>query len=142
MLPRQRTFFTIGYEGLGIKRFLEILRQNKVKTLLDARHDPFSRNPDFRMKKLAMHLQGHGIKYEHLKEYGIPGEIRKEGNMIEWYVQNVRPRIEASMIEPFEQPVCFMCMEKDLDHCHRKIILKTLIASGLKGKDLYPIHET
>jgi hypothetical protein len=29
---QKRTFFTIGYEGLGIKRFLEILQENGVKT--------------------------------------------------------------------------------------------------------------
>ncbi len=135
---QQRTFFTIGYEGLGIRRFLEILNENGVKTLLDSRHNPFSMNPDFRMKKLAMHLHEHGIKYEHLKEYGIPSEIRKSGKPIEWYVVNVKPRIKATIVESFENPVCFMCMEKDINACHRKVILQTLLEQGLNGSDLYP----
>lgn len=130
-------FFTIGYEGLGIRRFLQILQENGVRTLLDARHNPFSMNPDFRKSKLISHLEQSGIRYEHLKDYGIPGEIRKAGQPLEWYAENVRPRISASTIEPFEQPVCFMCMEKDINHCHRKIILDTLREQGLEGRDLY-----
>jgi len=46
----ERIFFTIGYEGLDIKRFLEILRENGVKTLLDSRHNPFSMNPRLGMR--------------------------------------------------------------------------------------------
>lgn len=75
-------FFTIGYEGLGIKKFLEILQAKGVKTLLDARFNLFSRNPDFRKQKLAAHLEKAGIKYVYLKEYGNPGDIRKAGNPI------------------------------------------------------------
>jgi uncharacterized protein (DUF488 family) len=132
-------FFTIGYEGLGIKRFLEILQQNGIRTVLDARHNPFSMNPDFRKSKLASHLEKKGIKYEHLKDYGIPDEVRKAGRPLEWYAENVKPKISASIIiEPFEQPVCFMCMEQDLSHCHRKVILDTLRQQGLDGRDLYP----
>lgn len=131
-------FFTIGYEGLGITRFLQILKENGVKTLLDSRYNAFSMNPDFRKEKLISHLQEHGIKYEHLKEYGIPSEIRKASNPIEWYIQNVKPRIQASVLEPFEQPVCFMCMEKDINSCHRKIILDSLLEQGLPGSDIYP----
>jgi uncharacterized protein (DUF488 family) len=135
---QEMNFFTIGYEGLGIDRFLEILKANDVKTLLDSRHNPFSANLDFRQKKLTLHLEKHGIKYAHLKGFGIPNEIRKAGKPIEWYVQNVMPKIDASIIGPFEQPVCFMCMEKDVNSCHRKIILDTLCDQGLEGKDLYP----
>jgi uncharacterized protein (DUF488 family) len=29
-------------------------------------------------------------------------------------------------------------MEKDINHCHRKIILDTLGEQGLEGRDLYP----
>jgi uncharacterized protein (DUF488 family) len=59
---------------------------------------------------------------------------------IKWYIENVKSKISASVIEPFKQPVCFMCMEKDIDNCHRKVILITLRQQGLNGKDLfYPI---
>jgi uncharacterized protein (DUF488 family) len=132
-------FFTIGYEGIGIKRFLEILKESRVKTLVDSRHNPFSRNPDFRQAKLASFLQEQGIRYEHLKELGIPGEVRKGGDdPIVWYLANVKPRINKAILESYEQPACFMCMEKDINTCHRKIILQTLIDQGFRGRDLYP----
>jgi uncharacterized protein (DUF488 family) len=67
---QERTFFTIGYEGLGIKKFLEKLEQNGVKTLLDSRYNnPFSMNPDFRKNKLISHLEQNDVKYEHVKDY-------------------------------------------------------------------------
>ena len=132
-----RIFFTIGYEGLGIKKFLEILEANGVKTLADSRDNPSSMNHDFSKKRLTSHLDKLGIRYVHLKEYGIPSEIRKTGDPIEWYIQKVKPKIQPSIIDGFDQPMCFMCMEKDIDHCHRKVILETLNQLGLKGKDLY-----
>jgi uncharacterized protein (DUF488 family) len=41
------SFYTIGYEGLGIKRFIQILKENKIQTLADSRDNPFSTNLDF-----------------------------------------------------------------------------------------------
>jgi ribosomal protein L13E len=136
LLPSQ--FFTIGYEGLGIKRFLEILKENQVKTLVDVRHNPYSMNKDFIRKFLMEHLQQNGIKYEHLKDWGIASKIRKEGNAMEWYVQNVKPNISKNILEGLEQPVCFMCMENDIGNCHRQVILETLRGQGLDGRDLAP----
>ena len=111
--PSPKTFYTIGYEGLGIKRFIQILKENKIQTLVDVRYNPFSMNLDFRKKKLTEHLEQNGMAYFHLKEYGIPSEIRKTGNPIKWYVQNVRPMINPSVLVSLKPPVCFMCMEND-----------------------------
>jgi uncharacterized protein (DUF488 family) len=130
--------FTIGYEGLGIERFVEILTNNGVKTLLDCRYSAFSRNPDFRKNKLASHLYRVGIGYDHLAEYGIPSEIRNSSSAIQWYITNVKPMIHVVILEGYEQPVCFMCMEKDIQNCHRKIILEALQEQGIEGRDLYP----
>jgi xanthine dehydrogenase molybdopterin-binding subunit B len=71
-----------------------------------------------------------------LKEYGIPTEIRKAGNAMQWYEQNVRSKTLASILEPFEKSVCFICMEKDINNYNRKVILETLLTQGIKGKDL------
>jgi uncharacterized protein (DUF488 family) len=133
--------FTIGYEGLGIDRFLEILKDNSIRTLLDCRYNAISMNPDFSKNRLDSHLKTKGIGYEHLRHLGIPGEIRKAGNAIEWYIENVMPNIHASVIDRFEQPVCFMCMEADVRRCHRKIILDAFREQGFEGRDLYPIRQ-
>jgi uncharacterized protein (DUF488 family) len=131
-------FFTIGYEGLGISRFISILSDNGVKTLLDCRHHALSRNPDFSKARLSSHLQGAGIGYQHLKKLGVPGEIRKRGDSLQWYVANVAPNINIDILDRYAHPVCFMCMEKDLNRCHRKMILDTLKREGIDGRDLYP----
>lgn len=131
-------FYTIGYQGLGIERFIQILKANDVKTIADSRYNPFSMNTDFRRAILKSHLEQNGIGYVHMKELGIPGEVRKAGNPIHWYMENVRPKINASILGSLKQPVCFMCMEADIESCHRKVILDTLRDQGLNGSDLYP----
>lgn len=128
--------FTIGYEGLGIQRFLELLQENRVRTLLDCRYNATSRNPDFSKNSLTSHLERAGIQYRHLKEYGIPSEIRRSGNAIAWYMENVKPKIDASLVELFEQPVCFMCMERNSGSCHRKVILDAMREQGIDGREL------
>ena len=130
--------FAIGYEGLGIERFLAILGESRIRTLLDCRHHAFSRNPDFSKSRLSSRLQRAGIRYQHLKELGIPSEIRKKGDAFQWYHANVVPTIDIKILDSYEQPVCFMCMESDIDRCHRKIILDTMRRKGIDGRDLYP----
>jgi uncharacterized protein (DUF488 family) len=87
-------------KGLASAGFLNT-KENRVRTLLDVRHNPFSMNPHFSRKKLETYLQELGIRYEHLKEYGIPTEIRKAGNAMQWYEQNVRSKIQASIFGAF-----------------------------------------
>lgn len=130
--------FTIGYEGLGIMRFVQILKDHEVRTLLDCRYNAYSRNPDFSKTRLASQIAREGIRYEHLRQYGIPSEIRKSGNAIEWYIANVKPKISSSVASSYEQPVCFLCMERDINSCHRKVILEAMREQGIDGMDLYP----
>lgn len=73
-------------------------------------------------------------------DYDNP-EMRKAGHPIEWYIENAKPKIQASILDSFEQPICFMCMEKDIESCHRKVILKALHEQGLRGRDLYPVSS-
>jgi uncharacterized protein (DUF488 family) len=130
--------FAIGYEGLGIARFVKVLKDHEIRTLLDCRYNAYSRNPDFSKTRLASHLDGAGIKYEHLRQYGIPSGIRNSGNAIEWYIANVKPNIRGSLLGSYDQPVCFMCMERDINSCHRKVILEAMREQGIEGMDLYP----
>ena len=78
----QAQFFTIGYQGLGIRRFLDILKENKIRTLVDVRHNNFSYNPDF-SSKFPSHIKENGMVYVHLKDYGIPSKIRKSENAMD-----------------------------------------------------------
>jgi uncharacterized protein (DUF488 family) len=56
--------FTIGYSGLEIDRFLELLKEQGVNVLCDVRSVPYSRfRPDFSRHDLKRHLNNSGIKY-------------------------------------------------------------------------------
>ena len=107
-------------------------------TLADVRYNPFSRNPDFRQRSLMARMEKADVTYIHLKGLGIPSDIRKTGDAIGWYRKNVGPSIARSIFDSLERPVCFMCMERDLNCCHRKVILDSLSDQGMIGKELYP----
>ncbi|TLY07549.1 MAG: DUF488 domain-containing protein [Thaumarchaeota archaeon] len=44
-------FYTIGYEGLGIDKFLDRLSKYEVKTLVDIRNNPLSRNASYQLDR-------------------------------------------------------------------------------------------
>ena len=64
--------YTIGYAGLDIDRFLDILKENKISLLIDVRSLPKSKYfKDFNDNNLSKRLSKIGFKYENWrKEFG------------------------------------------------------------------------
>ena len=63
--------FTIGHSTLPIDVFLDILRQNGVRWLVDIRTIPKSRhNPQFAQENLGQSLKEAGIEYRWQKSLG------------------------------------------------------------------------
>ena len=46
------TLYTIGYEGLSLPRFITILQNYHIHTLVDVRELPLSRKPGFSNGKI------------------------------------------------------------------------------------------
>lgn len=70
------TIYTIGFEGLEIEEFIDILKRNNISQLIDVRHSSESiYEPDFNGKVLERELSRNNIKYEHRHEYGVPDII-------------------------------------------------------------------
>ncbi len=67
---------TIGYEGLTVAGFLDLLRRCRVSRLVDVRELPISRKPGFAKAALSAAIEARGIRYEHLVALGCPREIR------------------------------------------------------------------
>src|ERR1700733_3974213 len=65
------TIWTLGHSTRAIEEFLDLLRENKIETLVDVRHFPGSRRfPHFNKSELAHTLPNAGVRYEHLVELG------------------------------------------------------------------------
>jgi uncharacterized protein (DUF488 family) len=140
-------FFTVGYTGLGIQKFIDNLRYAKVRTLIDVRYLPLSRfKPEFSKSNLQRSLSSNGITYLHRRDLGVPSEIRKRWlntnhNAIwSWYDETVIPtitKINLSNDFRFDRGrFALMCMEYDPTECHRHRIFLELTRLGLQGRDL------
>lgn len=125
--------FTIGYEGLSIEAFINVLIQNGITLLCDVRLNPLSRKFGFSKGKLE-HITGMvGIKYVHIPDLGIESDKRRSLETVEDYED-----LFADYAETFPQRkahldrvysllcsdirIALMCFEKDAAMCHRHII--------------------
>jgi len=60
--------YTIGYEGLDISSFVEELREQKIRVLIDVRELPLSRKKGFSKSALNTVVTAAGVKYIHLRD--------------------------------------------------------------------------
>ena len=138
--------FTIGYEGLDIDAFLNILVQNEIRVLIDVRHNAFSMNLPFIKTKLAHALAIAGIRYFHFPELGIDGSKRKKldseaayAGLFEEYRSELP--IHASEVKQVEtlgktERIALMCFEHASSKCHRGVLAEKLRLDGLGVVDL------
>jgi hypothetical protein len=135
-------FFTTHYSGKDLDTFVETLKANGVKTLIDVRDTPFSQfRPEFNKENLSKTLTAKGLTYEHHPELGVPREQRdklaKSGNwstFFDWYDKNVAPKVGS--VKGGQKPIAFMCVEKDPQKCHRHRIALALEKTGLRSLDI------
>lgn len=128
--------FTIGYEGLNIDQFKQIMLNAGVDTLVDVRELPLSRKPGFSKTKLREALVSSGIGYIHMPRLGCPKPVRhqlKEDG--DWSAYKVKfleyldgqGEEVAKLIETASRKNCaLMCFEADAMFCHRSLVAKTV----------------
>ena len=69
------TIYTIGYEGRTVDQFIQVLKENKIETVIDVRFSVESQyKPEFSGTLLPRELLRAGIQYAHRKEFGVPYE--------------------------------------------------------------------
>ena len=138
-------FYTVGYTRRDIRQFLDILLQAGVATVIDIRHTPVSMyKPDFSKRNLASHLGSAGIDYVHIRELGVPRDIRglasggaSRNPIWEWYDANVISGVNLhAFLNWADHPVALLCVELDPTACHRHRLALSLERRGLRGYDL------
>jgi uncharacterized protein (DUF488 family) len=102
--------------------------------------------PELSKSNLQGILERAGFQYLHLKEWGVPREIRAKAiesgtrdTIWEWYDQRVVSRWFELNLHRFlnlEHPVAMMCVECDPTECHRHRLFLALERQGLQGFDL------
>lgn len=136
MAKSEYRIFNIGYQGLIISRFLEILSENNIQTLVDIRYNPYSRNKDFNKKSLQKQLELNEIEYSHLQNLGAPEKLRAKLQSdhdydsffkdYQLHLDTQSATLNKLLIMLKYNNICFMCMEHDHNICHRKAVCSRL----------------
>lgn len=139
--------YTIGYEGISIDSFLNILIQKGIHRLIDVRRNPISRKWGFAKNTLAGLCDKVGIDYLHFPELGISSAQRmnittKEDydKLFYSYEKNYLPlhkHTVKNVLSLMEQtPSALVCMEADVQMCHRGRLASMLN----KMSDIQVVH--
>jgi uncharacterized protein (DUF488 family) len=141
-------FFTLGYSGRTIDEVLHALVVAGVRTLMDIRQNAVSMyRPELSKANLARLVEARGLHYVHVRELGVPREIRAKAIhagtravIWDWYDRHVVAPYLGNNLHCFfnsvEHPVALMCTEIDPAECHRHRLFMALEERGLKGFDL------
>jgi uncharacterized protein (DUF488 family) len=135
--------YSLGYEGMNLDRYVDVLKSHKISIVIDVRETPWSYKPGFSKKPLAERLDAEGISYLHLKSAGNPSRNRKLGlpqhKVIELYKKHLdsdpsclRPILDLIKGHARSGAVCLLCFEKEPHDCHRKVILDRLAEQSQK----------
>jgi uncharacterized protein (DUF488 family) len=145
--PETANFFTLGYEGRKTPELLDALRVAGVRCVLDIRYNPVSMyRPEFSKSNFQRLLGEAGFNYYHIREWGVPREIRAKAietgtrdTIWEWYDNAVVAPFFGRNLHRFlnmDHPVALMCTECDPTECHRHRLFIALEKQGLNGFDL------
>jgi len=140
------TIYTIGYQGRRSEDFIDILKNNKIKNLIDVRQSAKSeKKPQFSKEVLERELKRNNIEYYHHPELGIPFNIQapyKMGKLSvdclkQWYHWHIENEVEFEKIIKLIKEsgrTVLMCMEKyakklrDQKYaCHRDILTDLIL---------------
>ena len=142
----EHRFFTIGHSTRSVGEFVDLLRPQEIKLVVDVRTIPRSRtNPQYNAAKLAKALSEFEIGYEHIAELGglrdkkrdVPAHVNSF-----WENQSFHNYADYAMSDEFRSGLArlrelghgttsaIMCAEAVWWRCHRRIITDYLIAAG------------
>lgn len=126
------TIYTIGYEGIDVDRFLSLLQDHNIETVVDVRELPLSRKPGFSKKVLADTLNVSGLEYIHLPELGCPKPIRncyrESGNWKRYtegflkYLDTQNEALAHLAAMAAISNCALLCFEADYNYCHRSMV--------------------
>jgi uncharacterized protein (DUF488 family) len=134
------SIFTIGHSNHPIGAFLEMLKANEIRLVVDVRTIPRSRhNPQFNTDILASALKDEGIGYRHLPLLGGLRHPKKDSINSAWENDSFRGFADYMQTEGFaaglsellaigrEQRTAVMCAEALPWRCHRSLIADALL---------------
>lgn len=127
--------FLIGHGNMEISKFLELLKDKKIESLVDVRSVPYSKfASQFNRENLSRVLCENNIRYVYMGD--ILGGRQPEG--FDKYMKTSQFTRGISVLGEgiTESNVAIMCSEIDYTRCHRRFIGSRLIDDGFVIEDI------
>lgn len=128
--------FTLGYQGMCLDEFLDLIEAAGIETVVDVRELPLSRKRGFSKTPLSAALKGRCVTYVHLRSLGCPKHIRRsfacdeDWPLYVWrYQQYLAGRQDdlLSLLSRIErQSCCLVCYELEARRCHRSLVARAI----------------
>jgi uncharacterized protein (DUF488 family) len=126
--------FTLGYQGLEPEQFVKLLKENKVKTVIDIRATARSHKAGFAKTSLEKHIESAGMRYLYRPGLGIPKEVRDamEHGPELWkhYEDVILPAVRGEVKEAadfaMKERCVLICFEQNPAECHRHVLAKVI----------------
>jgi uncharacterized protein (DUF488 family) len=138
-------FYTIGHSTRSIEEFVDLLRPQRIKRVIDVRTIPRSRtNPQYNAEEFAKTLSEFQIDYEHIaalgglrgRKHSVPATVNAF-----WKNESFHNYADYAASDEFRSGLArlrelghatrcvMMCAEAVWWRCHRRIIADYLIAA-------------
>ncbi|MBN1315358.1 MAG: DUF488 domain-containing protein [Anaerolineales bacterium] len=127
------TIYTIGHSDHSTQEFIDLLRQQKIETVVDVRSQPFSRwMPQFNRELLALELEQAGLTYVFMGDRlgGRPTDpsLYNGGSERPDYDRMAKAPVFQGGLNRLielarESTVVVMCSEGDYQQCHRSMLI-------------------
>lgn len=135
--------YTVGYQGLSIDAFLNLLISRGITRLVDTRFTPASRVYGYHATTLQRICGYVGIHFQPEPSLGVPKpvrdrfiETRNHRRFARQYSDIVRvnwDRVLATSELMAAEPTAVMCYERNVHDCHRNLLAEEL--SSVSGLD-------
>jgi len=121
--------WTVGHSNRSVERFLELLAEHKIRTLVDIRRFPTSKVEHFKREEMERWLPEYGGEYVWLgKELG---GYRRGGYQAHMKTELFREGVKKLVELAEKGRMCIMCMEKNPKYCHRRFVSAYLERKGV-----------
>ena len=131
---------TLGYEGISIEKYINLLIANGVKILCDVRKNAYSQKYGFTKAVLQKACDAVQIQYIHVPELGIDSNKRNSLKSQSDYDILFEEYEKTTLANNFDsllyvrdlvnkyKRVCLLCFERDPRQCHRTRIAKAILS--------------
>jgi uncharacterized protein (DUF488 family) len=142
----QAQIFTIGHSNHSLEKFIYLLKQHEIESLVDVRRYPSSRRlPHFNRDALATALDENGIGYHWLESLGGRRQGIADFDSPNFGVtdESFRNYADHMLGDEFRHGISrlleiaanrrttIMCAEADFRQCHRRLVSDYLVANGV-----------